>query len=246
MRTLQLTLDYGRYSETKPYIFHQAPSDACTHEHLAVIDLISRTQPRMDLGIDFGPVIRDGKTQVIALLLQAMARRSTSQRETSLARLVLWKAKYYGQCDMIKLVLEKFPRLHLDHAFELATSSGNDLVVNLLIDTAVKQGKRLFSTNRDESLQVKKTRILNNIPTRVIRSSAETEFIVACWSGNRERVKQLLRDGISADLEDDDGRTPLQIAVYCGHSDLVRLLLESGGPTNANYDLAQLAVTEGT
>jgi ankyrin repeat protein len=148
---------------------------------------------------------------------------------------------------MIKLVLEKFPELHLDHAFDLAILYRKVSVANLLIDTAIKQQKRLFIRRKDESQQVEMPKILNSALTQ--RTCAEVEFIKACYSGNTERVKQLLRDGISADLEDEDGLTPLLIAVRNGNNDLVKVLLASGGLTSTlappSYDIAELAVIRG-
>jgi ankyrin repeat protein len=120
-------------------------------------------------------------------------------------------------------------------------------VANLLIDAAIEQGKRLFIRRRYESQLVKMPKILNSTLTR--GTSAEAEFIKACYSGNTERVKQLLRDGISADLEDENGLTPLLIAVRNGNNDLVKVLLASGGLTSTlappSDDIAELAVIGG-
>jgi len=52
-------------------------------------------------------------------------------------------------------------------------------------------------------------------------------------SGNIEAVKQHLNDGAEVNAKNSDGRTPLHLAAFGGHKEIVELLIAKGGDVNA-------------
>lgn len=59
-------------------------------------------------------------------------------------------------------------------------------------------------------------------------------FLEACFNGEDEKVKELLKEGINPNLKLENGpvhlalRTPLLCAIYSNHDNIVKLLLEKG------------------
>ena len=52
----------------------------------------------------------------------------------------------------------------------------------------------------------------------------------ACFDGDLETVRELLRDGVDKDdARASDGATPLRMACWKGHTEVVRLLVNEGG-----------------
>lgn len=62
--------------------------------------------------------------------------------------------------------------------------------------------------------------------------SGRTPLHFACYCGNLIGVKQLLNVGVEIDAEDDSSCTPLAYAKSRGHSDIAKLLIDSGADQN--------------
>ncbi|KAI7969640.1 hypothetical protein EIK77_008795 [Talaromyces pinophilus] len=131
--------------------------------------------------------------------------RTTTIHERSLVRLGFWKAIEAQHLEIISFLLDIYPGLHPDHALKLAQEQPRTL--NFLKDTFLERGKSIK------------------------RPADEIAFLNACCQGNHEEVIRLLRKGVSTDLEDQSGNTPLMIAVRIGHVPLFKTLLGHGGLT---------------
>ena len=61
-------------------------------------------------------------------------------------------------------------------------------------------------------------------------------FEVACSLGHDTMVRILLCNGASLDVADDEGRTPLFLAIYSGSVNTVKLMLDKGASTDVRDD----------
>ena len=68
-------------------------------------------------------------------------------------------------------------------------------------------------------------------------SKSASETIKAAKSANIARLRELLTEDVSLlDARDKDGSTPLHCAVWKGHEDVVRFLIEAGADVNAQNE----------
>jgi len=70
----------------------------------------------------------------------------------------------------------------------------------------------------------------------VDRRRMEVAFEQACWYGRKEAVEFLLDRGIDPGLRSGRGMTGLHRAAYAPHLDVLKLLLERGGPVDAKEE----------
>ena len=69
-----------------------------------------------------------------------------------------------------------------------------------------------------------------------------TSLIEACFCGNKNRVKSLLKSGVDLDEQNNDGYTALMVASMHGNEDVVKLLLKSGASLNTKSDYGDTAL----
>src|SRR2546425_6590017 len=62
--------------------------------------------------------------------------------------------------------------------------------------------------------------------------SAEPGFIEAAVNGNMERVKSLLKEGVSINSQTQKGHTALMLAAGKGQTNVVKFLIEAGADVN--------------
>lgn len=71
----------------------------------------------------------------------------------------------------------------------------------------------------------------------------------ACWRGDIETTKSLLEDGLSINICDERGFTPLHMAAYKGHLKLTKFLIENGANleklNNAKDSALDIAISWG-
>jgi len=78
----------------------------------------------------------------------------------------------------------------------------------------------------------------------IARVEASEDLFDASARGDVTRIRTLLRPGVSPDVTDVQGRTPLMVAAFNGHTGAVDALLESGANANAltrQWDTALMA-----
>lgn len=70
-------------------------------------------------------------------------------------------------------------------------------------------------------------------------------LLKAAATGNAMRARELLQEGSAVDVRDNEGRTPLHVAAYAGHHDVMRALVAAGADPNAmendDYDIVTIA-----
>jgi len=62
----------------------------------------------------------------------------------------------------------------------------------------------------------------------------KTELHCCAERGETNRCRELLARGVSVDMRDENGETPLHFAVYFGHMECARLLVDNGADINAS------------
>ncbi|KAJ2659458.1 hypothetical protein IWW48_003504 [Coemansia sp. RSA 1200] len=77
----------------------------------------------------------------------------------------------------------------------------------------------------------------------------QAQLLAACYEGNSERVKELVKEGAEIFVTDETGRTSLHFAAASGNVDTVRFVLEAGIPWNSldvgNYTAGDYAESGG-
>jgi uncharacterized protein len=64
---------------------------------------------------------------------------------------------------------------------------------------------------------------------------AERQLLNAARDGNLEEVERLIREGVSVEVKDKDGRTPLIHAAYYGHEAVCKLLIKNHASLEATH-----------
>lgn len=86
------------------------------------------------------------------------------------------------------------------------------------------------------------------IPPTAAEVSQYTGYLAAAANGDTEKIDALNAKGISPDVRDDYGRTPLHVAVFKGHHGAMRALASAGVDTNAlendRYDIVTIAAVD--
>ncbi|WP_375604540.1 ankyrin repeat domain-containing protein [Wolbachia endosymbiont of Anurida maritima] len=62
--------------------------------------------------------------------------------------------------------------------------------------------------------------------------SQERALFWAIEVHNLEKTRLLLEKGVDPNVQDDKGKTPLQVAAYSGYTEIVKLLLKNGAGVN--------------
>ncbi|MBF0280911.1 MAG: ankyrin repeat domain-containing protein [SAR324 cluster bacterium] len=86
---------------------------------------------------------------------------------------------------------------------------------------------------------------LAQIPPSSKEKSYYTDLFAAAVRGNINQVKSYIVAYENVDIRDSYGRTPLHVAAYGGHHDVMRILVASGADPNAlendRYDIVTIA-----
>jgi cytohesin len=72
--------------------------------------------------------------------------------------------------------------------------------------------------------------------------SAEKQFLKAAESGDADKVKRLIKDGVDKEAKNEEGFTAIHLASQKGHGTIIESLLAAGAEKNAkdNDGLAPL------
>lgn len=96
------------------------------------------------------------------------------------------------------------------------------------------QGCKGGSGGEEKQAQVKEEtwHMTDEIQQAEVGPEEEEALRVAAHDGDLEKVKTLLKAGVSCDAADPDGHTALMFAAFNGHSELVLFLLDTGAEIN--------------
>jgi ankyrin repeat protein len=155
-------------------------------------------------------------------------------------------AAVLGDINRVKTLLEEDPnRVNQKSTGDFtplhsAVRAGHIQVVELLIDKGADiNAKTIF---RMTPLQFAASQGYKDILELLVAKGARMDIYAASAIGDIERVKTFLTsnpDLINAPQEWDKGYTPLHWAAYCGHTELVKVLIDKG----ANVNSAECGVT---
>lgn len=86
---------------------------------------------------------------------------------------------------------------------------------------------------------------LSQVPPSTSEQAQYSGLLAAASRGNLEEVKALLANGADVHTTDTYGRTPLHVAAYAGHHEVMRVLVNAGADPNVlendDYDIVTIA-----
>ncbi|KAJ2901492.1 hypothetical protein GGI21_004682, partial [Coemansia aciculifera] len=86
--------------------------------------------------------------------------------------------------------------------------------------------------------------LLNTAYSRFMSDESKTrETVSAMGQANSDDILSMLRQGVSANITDAVGRTPLHVASSCGNVEAVRLLIHMGADVNATDRIGNTPLT---
>ncbi|XP_036397225.1 ankyrin repeat domain-containing protein 50-like [Megalops cyprinoides] len=183
----------------------------------------------------------EGHKGVCALLTErgSVARVGELDNE---GRTPLILAAQEGHCSTVRLLLDR--RSPIDHrdynghsALSAAALEGNTEVMELLMrrgaDTDVRDAQArplLYLLILEGRLDMAALLIeKGGVPLESRDMEGRTALHVACWQGNLEGMRLLLKHGADVNAQDREGRPPLHSVAWRGHGVAACLLLESKG-----------------
>ncbi|CAI8021202.1 Putative ankyrin repeat protein MM_0045, partial [Geodia barretti] len=163
---------------------------------------------------------REGRTEVVSLLLEAGANTDLQDIKYGLGYSALMMAAREGRTEVVSLLLETgantdLQNMYGDSALMMAARMGRTAVVSLLIEVGA---------NAD--LQNK---------------YGDSALTIAVMGGWTEVVSLLLEVGANADLQNKYGDSALTIAVRGGWTEVVSLLVSLDRQQNKGCELLMLA-----
>jgi hypothetical protein len=81
---------------------------------------------------------------------------------------------------------------------------------------------------------------------RRVRTQETSAIMGAIYNGNTSEVDRLLKAGVSANLRNDQERTPLMLAVALGYQDIARLLMKYGADVTVRDARGETALSIAT
>lgn len=176
---------------------------------------------------------RAGNLQIVRVLLAAGANVDCVAGGTALSR-----AASYGNVDIVKELLRANATIwapqHIPSALLSASSSGNLLAMEILLESLCKSGleeHELLAAVEETSIGADEKALRLLLAYGSFNSNAKI-FIEACASGLQSAANMMLQRGSRADDEDDRGRRALHVAAFHLHFSVVETLVSHGANLN--------------
>lgn len=109
-----------------------------------------------------------------------------------------------------------------------AAPSGSQVQASQLPPEALDLASRLFDMSRRGSLESLLPYLDAGIPLNMRNSTGDTFLMLSSYHNHPQLVHELLRRGADPSILNDKGQSPLAGAVFKGHTEIVKLLVEEG------------------
>ena len=162
------------------------------------------------------------------------------------ARSPLWWAARNGHGDTIRPLLEKLDpsinshRLAIERVFPVAVLSGDQEIVNILLETRLEMMSSLYigwtalqwATSKDH-YDVVRTLLAREKTSETSMKRIEEALLLAAAKGHCAILQLFLEYKPDLDAKNENDETPLVLAVNNNHYDMAVLLLKQGANVNA-------------
>ncbi|HAZ43739.1 MAG TPA: hypothetical protein DDW76_10425 [Cyanobacteria bacterium UBA11369] len=189
----------------KPSIIHNSPSSgAVAGEYLAI-------------GNDFGSILKDEMSDAqCSMMIYDSSLISDEALCYYLPRLARAALQKRGLEDMLYRRLEKINKTFLSQEQKAA--------LNHLIFT-LKELERELEIEEEQELEQSWA---DWEEARMQSEAVSDKLLLAIARGSIEDVKKLINQGANVNERDNNGNSPLDIAKYKGHTEIVELLKQAG------------------
>jgi ankyrin repeat protein len=172
--------------------------------------------------------------EMVRLLLDEKANVNliASRRNSAL----FWAVKL-NNIEMVRLLLARGADVNIKNrngcpALHIACHKGYIEIVKLLLENNANKGLLPSQTSYTTTISILLKDHLKNIE----KKKPQQEFFNAIKNNNIELVKSLLQQDLTLYQQDEEGITPLYLAVENNHTEMVKLLLNKFDPNITNSD----------
>ncbi|KAJ2689781.1 hypothetical protein IWW39_001247 [Coemansia spiralis] len=117
---------------------------------------------------------------------------------------------------------------------EPLTRQAYDLMLRMQVRSSTRRANGVSKHVGSRGIRGRCSEVLGAAYTRQLLDDQRTrDQVTAMGQADADEITAMLRRGVSVNLTDSNGRSPLHVACSCGNLDAVRLLLQRGADVNA-------------